>query len=138
MPKKSLPTTFPSVWSFPLCLLPVIISTYFANPPPFPRRLARQKQYLPTPRPVSLLCIRTHRQVCTGVSMGLGGAGIIQGDAGTHRVLSQGVAANLALGAPSEPSTPFSTVVFNHFMLVMSFSCSSELAHGGQNVHPPT
>lgn len=54
-----------------------------------------------------------------------------------HRVLSQKVAANLALGAPSEPSTPFPNVVFNRFMLVMSFSCSSELAHGGQNVRPP-
>lgn len=65
---------------------------------------------------------------------GVGGG--THGGAGTRRVLNQGMVASLALEARSEPSTPVFTIVFNHFVLVVSFSCSSELAHHGQTVHP--
>lgn len=79
------------------------------------------------------LHLRTGR-CALGLSMwGLGGT---HGGADTHRVLNQGTVASLALEARSEPSTPVFTIVFNRFMLVVSFSYSSELAHRGRNAHP--
>lgn len=73
-------------------------------------------------------------QVCTWVSMwGMGGyprgCGHTQGTEPGH-------GGQFGPEARSEPSTPVFTIVFNHFVLVVSFSYSSELAHHGQTVHP--
>lgn len=156
-PRSHSPTTFPPIWSFLLCFLPVIIFIYFLAPPHhfssvFGLRTVIPPILLPAPRPERHLCICTHEAGAQGeAAPGAGEHGNAQvvrthgggcAHAGMHRgwvhmrASTLVLAANLGLGACPEPSTPVFTVMFSHFMLVMPFTCWSEQAHHEQDVQP--
>lgn len=171
MPKKSLTYNLPPIWSFPLCLLPVIISTHVLAPPhPVPgvwlensntpnSSLLFGQEDISASAHTGQVNMGTHRgwvyrgvrctrqytcgPVCTGCGSHTRGAGVHTGNyvrggymGGGGQVIHQGMAPNLGPGARSEPNIPVLTVMLNHFMLVMSFTCWSEQAHHEQKVQP--
>lgn len=182
MPKKSLTYNLPPIWSFPLCLLPVIISTHVLAPPhpvpgvwlensntPNSSLLFGQEDISASAHTGQVRMEKaTHGAGEHGNAQGVGipggavhtpvhmwasmhrmwvphtggrcahrqlcGGGGTRGGGG--QVIHQGMAPNLGPGARSEPNIPVLTVMLNHFMLVMSFTCWSEQAHHEQKVQP--
>lgn len=70
-PRSHSPTTFPPIWSFLLCFLPVTIFIYFLAPPHhfssvFGLRTVIPPILLPAPRPERHLCICTHEAGAQG------------------------------------------------------------------------